>query len=461
MSAPPFLSGIIEGFYGQPWTHAQRLDLFTRLRSRGLNTYLYAPKDDLRHRHRWREPYPDAEAAALAALIAAARAAGVAFVYALAPGLDPAFGSPAGLAAFARKTAQLQQLGCRHFAVLFDDIVTAPASGPLGVTAQDAAAQVAFTHHLLPRLSPAADGARLLFCPTPYCGRMAGPPAASGYLRTLGATLDPCIQIMWTGPEIVSAEIAPGPVRELAAVLRRKPLLWDNLFANDYDRRRLYLGPYAGRPAALRAEVAGVLCNPNCEFAANTLACHTLAAWVHQPDYEPRAAYQAAWRDWQPAWACAAPLPPATEPAAFPLASLEFLGDCLHLPFAHGARAQAWYADFQFLLATPPAGWGEHFPRFVAGCQEIERLFERLTRLEDRDLLHALYRPIWELKEETALLLGYLRWLQAEPGPDAAFHSAEHRPLTYRGGLVADFQRLLPMARDGGFDHRRGSAPAP
>ena len=46
--AVPFLSGAIEGFYGQPWTHAERIALFDWLAAWGLNTYLYAPKDDLR-----------------------------------------------------------------------------------------------------------------------------------------------------------------------------------------------------------------------------------------------------------------------------------------------------------------------------------------------------------------------------------------------------------------------------
>jgi protein O-GlcNAcase/histone acetyltransferase len=94
MSRAPFLAGVVEGFYGRPWTPAQRHALVRRLGALGLNTYLYAPKDDLRHRARWREAYPAGEAAALRDLIAACGAAGVEFVYALAPGLDPAYAQP-------------------------------------------------------------------------------------------------------------------------------------------------------------------------------------------------------------------------------------------------------------------------------------------------------------------------------------------------------------------------------
>ena len=51
-----FPVGVIEGFYGAPWSAAERLRLFDWMASWGLNTYLYAPKDDLHHRAIWREP---------------------------------------------------------------------------------------------------------------------------------------------------------------------------------------------------------------------------------------------------------------------------------------------------------------------------------------------------------------------------------------------------------------------
>ena len=54
-----FLAGVIEGFYGQPWTGAERIQLFTWMATWGLNTYFYAPKDDLKHRALWREQVLD------------------------------------------------------------------------------------------------------------------------------------------------------------------------------------------------------------------------------------------------------------------------------------------------------------------------------------------------------------------------------------------------------------------
>jgi hypothetical protein len=116
------LRGVIEGFYGDPWTHDERLRLLADLGAWGMNRYVYAPKDDARHRARWREPYPDDEAARLGELAAAARAAGVEFTYALHPGLDIVHSEERDHAAIATKLRALHALGIRRFALLFDDI---------------------------------------------------------------------------------------------------------------------------------------------------------------------------------------------------------------------------------------------------------------------------------------------------------------------------------------------------
>ena len=117
-----FLSGIIEGFYGPPWSRSERLELVDMMAACGLNTYLYAPKDDLKHRARWREAYSSAEAEALGALIRACVRRGLRFVYALGPGLDIRFSGETDLGCLRARVEQMLALGCEHFALLFDDI---------------------------------------------------------------------------------------------------------------------------------------------------------------------------------------------------------------------------------------------------------------------------------------------------------------------------------------------------
>ena len=55
------ICGVVEGFYGRPWKPYQRKELFERLAAQHLNTYMYAPKDDRKHRAHWRETYSEDE----------------------------------------------------------------------------------------------------------------------------------------------------------------------------------------------------------------------------------------------------------------------------------------------------------------------------------------------------------------------------------------------------------------
>ena len=40
------IRGVIEGFYGTPWSDEQRLDMIDFLAAHRFNTFLYTPKDD-------------------------------------------------------------------------------------------------------------------------------------------------------------------------------------------------------------------------------------------------------------------------------------------------------------------------------------------------------------------------------------------------------------------------------
>src|SRR6266496_6618093 len=99
MAENSFLCGVVEGFYGRPWPASQRRQLFAWMRAWGLNTYLYAPKDDLKHRALWRACYTAAEAGELKTVIHQCRANELKFIYSIAPGLDVAYSSKSDAAA--------------------------------------------------------------------------------------------------------------------------------------------------------------------------------------------------------------------------------------------------------------------------------------------------------------------------------------------------------------------------
>ncbi|CAE1294602.1 NCOAT [Acanthosepion pharaonis] len=271
-----FTCGVVEGFYGRPWTTDQRRILFKWMSKMGLNTYLYAPKDDCKHRAMWRDLYSVEEADCLTGLIDAAHEQNVEFVYALSPGLDITYSSTKDVTALKRKLEQVSTFGCNAFALLFDDIDPQLCEADKNIFQSIAAAQVSVTNETYQHLGQL----KFLFCPTEYCAARAVPAVASSeYLSTIGAKLLPDIDVMWTGCKVVSKRITIQTLTEVSKVLQRQPVIWDNIHANDYDQRRVFLGPYDGRSPEIIPYVKGVLTNPNCEFEANYIPLHTLAQW--------------------------------------------------------------------------------------------------------------------------------------------------------------------------------------
>ncbi|PKK17631.1 protein O-GlcNAcase-like [Columba livia] len=274
---PRFLCGVVEGFYGRPWSMEQRKLLFQWLKRRELNCYMYAPKDELKHRLLWREPYTEHEAARMRSLIEAAQEQGVEFVFAISAGQDMVFSSAGDRLLLQQKLRQVAAMGCHSFALLFDDIDPCMCQADRDVFPSLAQAQASVANEAYQELGQPSI---FLFCPTEYCSSLCSPsPSQSCYLLTLGQELLPGIGVIWTGPKVVSQELSATLLEEVEGVLQRRPVIWDNLYANDYDCRRVFLGPYTGRAPGLMSRLRGLLLNPNCELQANFIPIHTLGSW--------------------------------------------------------------------------------------------------------------------------------------------------------------------------------------
>ncbi|MPV36642.1 hypothetical protein GB881_06155 [Georgenia subflava] len=289
--------GTVEGFYGPPWSHEERLDHLRFAGRRKLNSYVYAPKDDPYHRQAWREPYPADELARLAELVEVARENRVRLVYALAPGLSMRFSGDADNERLHAKAAQLWDIGVRDIALLFDDIPTElsePAdlarfgAGPGGAGAAHGSVCARFVTEFL---APRGHDRPLLMVPTDYAGL-----ETSAYREQLAATLPADALVWWTGHDIVVGEVTREHVDRAAATYGRRLLLWDNFPVNDFDRARLFLGPLQGRTTSLDGSaLAGISANPMIEAAASQVPLATVADYAWNPGaYDPASAAERA-----------------------------------------------------------------------------------------------------------------------------------------------------------------------
>ena len=68
---------------------------------------------------------------------------------------------------------------------------------------------------------------------------------------------------MWTGDKVIPKDITVSSLEEITIALKRAPVIWDNEHANDYDQRRVYLGPYSNRSPEIIPKLRGVMTNPN------------------------------------------------------------------------------------------------------------------------------------------------------------------------------------------------------
>jgi hyaluronoglucosaminidase len=266
--------GVVEGFYGTPWTHDARLEVISFLAARGMNAYAYAPKDDARHRAEWRVPYADQELQQFRELAAHGATNGVQFGFAISPGLDIEYESASDRATLMAKLQPLRDAGVSWFLLLLDDIAMQPGLAP-----RQAA--------LATWLHAALDGAALTMCPTEYVGTHPSP-----YLSELGAGMPPDVDVMWTGPTVCSPELRASDARGWTKALGdRRVVVWDNFPVNDaLMTASLHLGPYEGRDADLADIVGGILCNPMTQAHASQIALATAMDFLADPDGYDRAA---------------------------------------------------------------------------------------------------------------------------------------------------------------------------
>lgn len=257
------LRGTVEGFYGPPWTHAERMDQLAFYGDVKLNTYIYAPKDDPYHREKWREAYPPDELARVQELIRQAEAHHVKFTFALSPGTSICYSDDADFRALAAKLQAMYDSGVRDFSVPLDDISYTRWNCPgdeakYGRPSEGAAgrAQAELLNRVQREFIDTHPGvAPLQFVPTEYSD-----VEDSAYKTAIRSALDPRVLVMWTGDGVIPRQITVSDAQKAEQVWGRKVFLWDNYPVNDFDGSagRVMLGPYDKRERGLSGQLAAL-----------------------------------------------------------------------------------------------------------------------------------------------------------------------------------------------------------
>ena len=276
--------GTVEGFYGTPWAHDDRLRQLQFYGNLKLNTYIYGPKDDPYHSSpHWRDAYPTADANRLKELIEAANRNKVDFVWAIHPGKDIQW-NKADSVALLNKFDAMYQLGVRSFAVFFDDI-----SG-VGTDPMKQASLLNYIHTDFIAQKP--DVKPLIMCPTEY-NKSWSNPKPNTYLDILGKELHPSIHIMWTGNRVVD-DITLEGLAWVNKRIQRPAFVWWNFPVSDYVRDHLLMGASYGLDTAAAHAMSGFVSNPMERAEPSKVAIFSVADYAWNTDqYNP----DQSWKD--------------------------------------------------------------------------------------------------------------------------------------------------------------------
>ena len=263
--------GVVEGYYGTPWSHEARKSIFRFMGRNKMNTYIYAPKDDpFHHGAGCYKQYPEEKAAEIRDLVQHARRNHVRFVWAIHPANTVRWAEEGGrrqLDALCDKLQTMYELGVRDFGVLVDD-----SSGEIGKVER----QVELTNYLLEHfVRKHPDVAQnLIMCPTGYNRSWTN----ERFLQNLGAGLEKDVMVMWTGNTVVNNITLPGQ-RWVTGHLKRPTFIWWNWPCSDFKRSRLSMGRTYGLDTdeEMKSRMSGFVANPMEQAEANKVGLFGVA----------------------------------------------------------------------------------------------------------------------------------------------------------------------------------------
>lgn len=276
--------GLVEGYYGNPYSEENRLGLFEMFGRQKMNVYIYGPKDDAYHKSKWREEYPAAQAAKITEYVTAARANKVEFVWAIHPGEDIQW-NDTDRANIVNKLKAMCKLGVRTFAVFWDDLWNDDGS--------HGDEQAELMNYIAEELKAAyPDVNPLIICPTQYNRGWAN----AVYLPALGSIMDSEINIMWTGNSVVDM-INKGDMEWINDQIKRKAYIWLNYPVSDYCIDHLLMGPTYGNDLDIANMMSGFVANPMEYAEASKVSLFSIGDYCwNMPAYDADASWEAAMR---------------------------------------------------------------------------------------------------------------------------------------------------------------------
>lgn len=267
--------GFIEGFYGFPWSHEDRISLMRFGGTVKMNSYIFAPKDDKYHNSAWRTLYPANELAKIKELVDVGHASKTQFVWAIHPGFNMINWNhyDTELQTLLAKLDQLYSVGVRQFGLFMDDISTAQSL-------IDKDKHVKLISDVAKWVTAKGDVKSLIYCPPFYNQGWTG-ESGKPYLQALRSVPEN-VEIMWTGRGVVGT-VNTTDMQWPKDAHGRNPYVWLNWPVNDYKDSRLMLGKGEVLTPGTH-NLSGVVSNPMGHAELSKIALFAVADYTWNVD---------------------------------------------------------------------------------------------------------------------------------------------------------------------------------
>jgi DNA-directed RNA polymerase subunit N (RpoN/RPB10) len=238
--------GYIEGYYGRLLSWKNRKLIIKSLKKNNMNTYFYAPKEDVYHRINWRKKYDKKWELNFQNFTQLSKKNNINVIAGVAPGLDFNFkqlhnvtinNKKSDFELLFKKAKQLLENGASSIALMLDDIPN-NFKKKFGIDISEGTYHAILANKLSDNL-----GQNIFFVPRVYADELISDDPA--YLQDLSKTLNPKIKVFYCGKNVVAKTYKN--YQKIKKILSNDIIIWDNFYANDYCPRRLFIGPTLGR----------------------------------------------------------------------------------------------------------------------------------------------------------------------------------------------------------------------
>ena len=243
------LNGYIEGYYGRLLTWDERDRIVLKLRKNKMNFYLYAPKEDDKHRLSWKTKYDNLWKNNFKNFCKNAKFNKVQVIVGLSPGLNFDFKDfiekqknnkiSHDLNILKNKILDLLDCGAEEVALLFDDLPNNFKKHYGNLISEGS------IHAHLSNILSYFIKKPIYVVPRIYADQLIDED--KNYLLDYGKVINENNNTFYSGKNIVSQKININTLIKISKIIPTKIVIWDNFYANDYCPRRIFLGPLTGR----------------------------------------------------------------------------------------------------------------------------------------------------------------------------------------------------------------------